>query len=165
MLGPCLLSLAILGCAGFSPPSRPAPTTTTTTTAATATAAASEPGPVAEVVSLTNERRAAAGCDPVVPQDQLGQAAQLHAEDMAANHYFDHHSQDGRAPWDRAREQAYSGRGIGENIARGYPSAEAVVEAWMASSGHRTNIENCAWRDIGIGYEAGTHTWVQLFGA
>jgi uncharacterized protein YkwD len=154
LLGPCLLSLAAVACSTVAVPPEPAPTTT----------APPRSGPAAEVVSLTNARRAAAGCGPLASQAQLTRAAQLHADDMAANNYFAHTSQDGRAPWDRAQAQGFTGRGIGENIARGYPTARAVVDAWMNSSGHRANIENCAYRSIGVGYHAATKTWVQLFG-
>jgi uncharacterized protein YkwD len=153
VVGPGLLALGALGCSAVSLPPDPAPT-----------AAPSRPGPAAEVVSLTNARRAAAGCGPVASQPQLTRAAQIHADDMAANDYFAHSSQDGRAPWDRARQQGFTGRGIGENIARGYATPRAVVDGWMGSSGHRANIENCAYRSIGVGYHAGTKTWVQLFG-
>ena len=147
LLGPCLLTVVAVGCSTVATPPAPAPTT-----------------PAAEVVTLTNARRAAAGCGPVASQAQLTRAAQLHADDMAANHYFAHVSQDGRAPWDRARQQGFTGRGIGENIARGYQTARAVMEGWMGSPGHRANIENCSYRYIGVGYHAGTKTWVQLFG-
>jgi uncharacterized protein YkwD len=153
LLGPCLLTLAVVGCSTVGVPPEPAPTTTAPRT-----------GPAAEVISLTNTRRAAAGCGSLASQPQLTRAAQLHADDMAANGYFSHTGQDGRAPWDRARQQGFSGRGIGENIAKGYPTARAVVDAWIASSGHRANIENCSYRYIGVGYHAGTKTWVQLFG-
>jgi uncharacterized protein YkwD len=149
VLGPCLLLLGVVGCSTVAPPPQPAPT---------------RPSPATEVVSLTNARRAAAGCQALASQAQLTRAAQLHADDMAANDYFAHYSQDGRAPWDRARQQGFAGGGIGENIARGYPTARAVVDAWMGSQGHRANIENCAYRHIGIGYHAATKTWVQLFG-
>jgi uncharacterized protein YkwD len=156
VLGSSLLSLASIGCTTISGSPRPAPSEN---------AAPATSGAVAEVISLTNDRRASAGCEPVAAQGQLTRAAQLHAEDMAANRYFSHTSQDGQAPWDRARAQGYTGRGIGENIASGYPTPRAVVDAWMGSSGHRANIENCAWRHIGIGYDAASRTWVQLFGA
>ena len=151
VLGPCLLAAATVGCSTVSVPPEPAPTPARQT-------------PAAQVVSLTNARRAAAGCGSLSSQSQLTRAAQLHADDMAANDYFSHTSPDGRAPWDRARAQGFTGRGIGENIARGYPSARAVVDGWIGSAGHRANIENCAYRYIGVGYDAGTRTWVQLFG-
>jgi uncharacterized protein YkwD len=84
---------------------------------------------------------------------------------MAANDYFDHTSQDGRSPTDRAAEQGYEG-GVGENIAAGYPDADAVMEGWMNSEGHRANILNCDYDVIGIGVadRDGTLYWVQNFG-
>lgn len=156
LLGSSLLSLATIGCSTVSAPPRPAPAENPPPVTS---------GPVAEVISLTNARRASAGCGPVTAQRQLTRAAQLHADDMAANGYFSHTGQDGRAPWDRARAEGYTGRSMGENIARGYQTARAVLDGWMGSSGHRANIENCTWRHIGVGYHAGTKTWVQMFGA
>jgi uncharacterized protein YkwD len=153
LLGPCLLSLAALGCTAA--PRAPRLAVTTTTRPA---------GPAGQVVSLVNATRATAGCGRVASQGQLTRAAQLHADDMAANGYFGHYSQDGRGPRDRAGAQGFTGRGVGENIARGYPTASAVVDGWMSSSGHRANIQNCAWRYTGVGYNAESRTWVQLFG-
>ena len=147
VLGPCLLSLAALGCA-------PSPTPTPPPSG----------GPAAEVVTLTNARRAAAGCAPVTAQGQLTLAAQLHADDMARYDYFSHTGRDGSLPWDRARAMGYTGRTMGENIARGYQTPQAVVEGWINSPGHRANIENCAYRHIGVGYDAASRTRVQLFG-
>jgi uncharacterized protein YkwD len=139
------------------PPEDPPPTAPPTTIPP-------DSGPAAEVLALTNERRAAAGCGPLEAQPQLTAAAQAHAEDMAANNYFSHTGQDGRLPWDRAGDAGYQWRGIGENIAKGYPDAEAVMSGWMSSSGHRANIENCGYQELGVGYDAGTRMWVQLFG-
>jgi uncharacterized protein YkwD len=147
VLGPCLLTFGALGCSNAGQPT-PSPGS----------------GPAAEVVTITNARRAEAGCGRVTSQSQLTRAAQLHAEDMAANRYFSHTGLDGRLPWDRAADQGFTGRGIGENIAQGYPTASSVMTGWMNSSGHRANIENCSYRYIGVGYHAGTKTWVQLYG-
>ena len=84
---------------------------------------------------------------------------------MAANDYFDHTSQDGRGPTERAAEQGYEG-GVGENIAAGYPDAESVMEGWMNSEGHRANILNCDYDVLGVGVadRDGTLYWVQNFG-
>jgi uncharacterized protein YkwD len=122
-------------------------------------------GPAAEVITLTNARRAEAGCGPVAAQSELTRAAQGHADDMAAQGYFSHTGLDGSAPWDRTGAQGYTGNGVGENIAQGYPSPQAVVEGWMGSDGHRENIENCSWTSIGVGYHAASNTWVQNFGS
>lgn len=120
-----------------------------------------EEGLVAEV----NRERSAAGCAPLASDATLDSAADLHAEDMAANDYFSHTSLDGRSPTDRAAEQGYRG-GVGENIAAGYPDVASVMEGWMNSEGHRANILNCGYDVIGIGIaeRGGTIYWVQNFG-
>ncbi len=117
------------------------------------------------VLALVNDERAAADCGPLEPDSRLDTAARLHAEDMAANDYFDHTSQDGRSPTDRAAEQGYEG-GVGENIAYGYPDPASVMEGWMNSEGHRANILNCGYNVLGVGTadRDGTIYWVQNFG-
>ncbi len=135
--------------------------------APTASAPAGETGPgvltaaAAAVVDLTNAERAAAGCPPLTVDERLTAAARLHSEDMAAQDYFDHTSLDGRSPWDRAKAQGYTNPS-GENIAAGQDSAEAVVKAWMDSPGHRANILNCDFREIGVGEV--DRIWTQMFG-
>ena len=57
-------------------------------------------------------------------------------------------------------------RSAGENIAAGQTTAEAVMQDWMNSSGHRANILNSSYTEIGVGYFAGGNyrtEWVQLF--
>lgn len=119
----------------------------------------------AAVADLVTSERAEAGCGSLERDSRLDTAARLHAEDMAVNDYFDHTSQDGRSPTDRAAEQGYEG-GVGENIAAGYPDAASVMEGWMDSEGHRANILNCDYSVIGIGVadRDGTLYWVQNFG-
>jgi uncharacterized protein YkwD len=54
-------------------------------------------------------------------------------------------------------------KSAGENIAKGQPSPEAVVNAWMNSSGHRANILNSTFTHIGVGYASGGSYWTQMF--
>lgn len=119
-----------------------------------------------EVVRLVNVARAAAGCGALRVDSRLTTAARLHSEDMALRNYFSHTSLDGRSPWDRIQAQGYTA-GSGENIAAGYATPAAVMDAWMKSSGHRANILNCASRAIGVGLgrggSYGTY-WTQDFG-
>jgi uncharacterized protein YkwD len=131
-----------------------------------------------EVLTLVNQRRAAgAVCGgtayaPVAPlymQAQLRDAARGHSLDMATQNYFSHTSLDGRTFSDRISAAGYGAFPRGENIAAGYPSAAAVVNGWMASTGHCTNIMNGAYRAIGVGYayRSGSpygHYWTQNFG-
>ncbi|MBO3732484.1 CAP domain-containing protein [Glycomyces niveus] len=119
----------------------------------------------AAVADLVDQERAEAGCGALERDDRLDAAARLHAEDMAAHDYFDHTSQNGRGPTERAAAQGYEG-GVGENIAAGYPDAASVMEGWMNSEGHRANILNCDYDVLGVGVadRDGTLYWVQNFG-
>ncbi|QSB06193.1 CAP domain-containing protein [Natronoglycomyces albus] len=123
------------------------------------------PANVQAVIDATNSERTAHGCSSVRNDERLTNAAMAHAKDMADNDYFSHTSADGRSPTDRAREHGFSG-GVAENIAYGQPTAQAVLDAWMSSEGHRNNILNCNHTLIGVGAVAnanGTIYWVQKF--
>jgi uncharacterized protein YkwD len=117
----------------------------------------------AQVVTLTNQQRAAAGCGALRTDPELTAAAQKHSEDMSARDYFDHDTPDGRTPWDRIEAQGYA-QPSAENIAMGYPTPEAVMAGWMDSPGHKANILNCDSKAIGVGYDATGDYWTQDFG-
>ncbi|MFC3995504.1 CAP domain-containing protein [Nocardiopsis sediminis] len=114
-----------------------------------------------EVVTLTNAEREAAGCGPMRVDDDLTQASQLHSEDMAERDYMAHDTPEGIGPAERALEAGYTAWS-GENVAAGYTSAEAVMEGWMNSPGHRANILNCDNTAIGVGESDAR--WAQNFG-
>lgn len=104
---------------------------------------------------------------PPLERDELLElAARLHSQDMADNDYLDHTSRDGRSVADRIAATGFTGPGpIGENIALGYETVEAVMDGWMSSPGHCRNIMNAAYRTIGVGYAegAGGRRWTQNF--
>ncbi|NEB41608.1 CAP domain-containing protein [Streptomyces sp. SID14515] len=118
-----------------------------------------------EVLALVNQERAKVGCSPLSTSAPLTSLAQNFSEDMAARGFFDHTDPDGDTPWDRAAQAGVQGLGA-ENIARGQADAQAVMEAWMNSDGHRENILNCDYKTIGIGVHEGSGGpwWVQNFG-
>ncbi|MCI3225940.1 CAP domain-containing protein [Streptomyces sp. NP-1717] len=120
-----------------------------------------------QVTTLVNSERAKAGCGPVSTNSQLDTAALRHSQDMAAKGYFDHNSPDGKDPGDRITAAGYQWSTYGENIARGQQTAAQVMEGWMKSPGHRANILNCAFKEIGVGVhsESGGPWWTQAFGA
>ncbi|MBW0105479.1 CAP domain-containing protein, partial [Pseudonocardia sp. KRD291] len=120
-------------------------------------------GPEAEVVALTNDRRADAGCGAVRIDPRITEAARRHSEDMAAAGYFAHDSRDGRSFADRLSAAGYPSPGA-ENIAQGQPDAASAVEAWMDSPGHRRNIEDCSLTTIGVGLAGDADYWTQDFG-
>ncbi|GAA2543986.1 CAP domain-containing protein [Pseudonocardia hydrocarbonoxydans] len=150
-----------------APTTSPAPTTTATPTPTPEPEPTPGPepdrGPATQVVELTNAERADAGCEPLATDARLAAAAQGHAEDMAAQGYFDHVSRDGRRFDDRISAEGHPAPG-GENIARGQRSAAEVVEAWMNSPGHRRNILDCDFATIGVGHTPDGDHWVQNFG-
>jgi uncharacterized protein YkwD len=116
-------------------------------------------------VQLTNAQRAQHGCSALRIDVRLVTAARQHSRDMRVRHYFDHNAPDGKTPWDRIKADGYSQPGA-ENIAMGYATAQAVVNGWMNSPGHRANILNCSLKAVGIGveYGSGGPWWTQDFG-
>jgi uncharacterized protein YkwD len=123
-------------------------------------------GPEARVLALVNEERAAAGCSPVTENARLTRAADDYSDVMAASGVMSHTGPDGSTMASRVEAAGYLWSALGENIARGQADAAAVMEAWMNSSGHRANILNCAFTEIGIGVHAGDGGpwWTQDFG-
>lgn len=120
---------------------------------------------MARIIELTNRDRAQHGCAPLTPQSALHAAAQSHADDMSQRVYFSHTGLDGRSFDQRMKDAGYPGHQFGENIASGYPTAEEVEAAWMATPGHRKNILECSFKEIGVGYAADGEYWVVNFGA
>jgi uncharacterized protein YkwD len=120
----------------------------------------------AQAVQLTNAQRAKKkGCSALRVDSRLRTAARGHSKDMHVRDYFEHNSPDGRTPWDRIKAVGYTQAGA-ENIAEGYATAQAVVDGWMNSPGHRANILNCSLKAVGIGieYGPGGPWWTQDFG-
>jgi uncharacterized protein YkwD len=120
------------------------------------------------VINLTNAQRLANGCGAMHTDNRLTAAALAHSADMATHNYFDHTGSDGSSFVTRESTAGYaSTNAAAENIAWGYPSAQTVVAAWMASPGHRANILNCANVAVGVGLAKkadGTAYWTQDFG-
>lgn len=122
-----------------------------------------------EVVVLTNQERVANSLHVLSQDAKLTISARGHAADMAVNDYFDHTGLDGSSPFDRITDAGYVWNSAGENIAAGYSTPTEVVNGWMNSPGHRANILNSTFCDIGVGYafEASStyySYWVQNFG-
>jgi uncharacterized protein YkwD len=116
-----------------------------------------------QVLALVNKERAARRLEPLGWDEGLARAARFHAAHMAVNGYFDHRTMSGRRRMEAADRMAlFSDKGMGENIGRGYRTAEEAVAAWMASSGHRANILAPEARWLGVGVWGGF--WVQDFG-
>ncbi len=106
----------------------------------------------AEVIRLVNVERAKVGAAPLTAHLNLTQAAQKHAIDMACYGAIGHTGSDGSTPSERMDQFGYVWAVAGENVAGGYATPAAVMTGWMNSDGHRANILNTEFTDIGIGF-------------
>ncbi|MCX7883842.1 MAG: CAP domain-containing protein [Caloramator sp.] len=122
-----------------------------------------------EVIRLVNEERVKNGLKPLVKDARLMQSAKLKAEDMAVNNYISHTS---TTPGLENLLNIYKVVGIkyfsaaGENLALGFTNAEAVMQGWMSSEGHRKNILTPEYTKIGVSLDVGKKGelyWVQHF--
>lgn len=118
-----------------------------------------------QVVDLVNKYRAENGLKPLKINSSVSRVAQAKSEDMKDKNYFDHISPTYGSPFEMLKSFGISYKTAGENIAKGQKTAEAVVNAWMNSEGHRKNILNANYEEIGVGYATGNGTtyWTQLF--
>lgn len=125
------------------------------------------------VVAYTNEQRASNGnLTPLHLNAKLSAAAEAKIDDMFTQQYFEHESPDGKGPADIIRASGYEYIVVGENLALGnFEDDETLVQAWMDSPGHRANILNGKFMEIGVavrrGEFEGKQVWlaVQEFGS
>lgn len=119
---------------------------------------------VAQVLSLVNEERAKAGLPALSLNTSLSAAASIRAAEIQTS--FSHTRPGGKDFSTVLKESGISYRAAGENIAYGQTSAQKVMTDWMNSAGHRANILNTSYTEIGIAHvknASGTDYWVQLF--
>jgi len=119
-----------------------------------------------DVLKLTNEERQKAGLKPFSGDyTNLNRSARAKSQDMATNNYFSHDSPTYGDPFAMMRNFGVQYQSAGENIAKGQPSPQEVVQAWMNSPGHRANIMNASYTHMGVGYVAnnGQPCWTQQF--
>lgn len=116
-----------------------------------------------EVIRLVNEVRRENGLKALTANWELSRVARYKSQDMLDKGYFSHTSPTYGTPFQMIKAFGLSFRTAGENIARGYPTPQAVVNGWMNSSGHRANILNASYTQIGVGYVAQGNYWTQMF--
>lgn len=109
-----------------------------------------------EVVAQMNRERATRGLQPLKLNSALSMAAADRVRDMFAKRYFDHISPDGIDPFSWVTRRGYGYRSIGENLAVGYRNASDVVHGWMTSTGHRENILEKKFNEVGIAIANGS---------
>jgi len=124
------------------------------------------------VISQTNLQRTQNGGLPALKANaRLTAAAQAKLNDMFAQQYFEHNSPQGRGPADLAKTAGYEYISVGENLAFGnFDNDIVLVQDWMDSPGHRANILNDSYEEIGVAVGQGVYdgktVWlaVQEFG-
>lgn len=125
-----------------------------------------------ELLRLVNDHRLAIGQSPLIPATRLGDAARAHCRHMIDHRFFSHAAPEGLTPAERLTLANVDWSSVGENIAAGYSTPQAVFDAWMASPEHRANMESPAFTFAGAGYaqDAGptddfpqVHYWAMAF--
>lgn len=118
-----------------------------------------------EVLRLVNIERSKVGLSSLKLSNELSSVATKKSQDMADNNYFSHTSPTYGSPFDMMKQFGIKYTNAGENIAQGYSSAEAVMNGWMNSPGHKANILSSDFGTLGVGYvnKGGTTYWTQMF--
>lgn len=116
-----------------------------------------------EVVRLINEIRAQYGLEQLAVNTELSRVARIKSQEMHDRGYFSHTSPTYGSPFEMMKQFGIRYRTAGENIAMGYRSPQAVVNGWMNSPGHRANILNGSFKEIGMGYVESGSYWTQMF--
>ncbi|WP_288564718.1 CAP domain-containing protein [uncultured Romboutsia sp.] len=119
-----------------------------------------------QVLDLVNAERTKRGISALTLDSNLSSVATKKSQDMVNKNYFDHTSPTYGSPFDMMKQFGISYRTAGENIAKGQKTPQEVVTAWMNSEGHRKNILNPNFTNLGVGIakdSKGTTYWTQMF--
>ena len=119
-----------------------------------------------QVLDLVNVERTKRGISALTLDSNLSSVATKKSQDMVNKNYFDHTSPTYGSPFDMMKQFGISYRTAGENIAKGQKTPQEVVTAWMNSEGHRKNILNPNFTNLGVGIakdSKGTTYWTQMF--
>lgn len=122
---------------------------------------------MASVIQHTNKERVRVGAPTLVENDRLVLIAQTMAEDLAKTGRLSHTDSKGRGLSARVDAGGYAWSTIGENVAYGYETPQAVVQGWIKSPGHYQNLICKDFTEVGIGITTdakGRVFWAQVFG-
>lgn len=121
-----------------------------------------------DLAAKTNQKRAENGLAPLALNSQLNSGSQAKSQHMVTHNYWAHTAPDGTEPWYFFDWAGYNYVHAGENLAYGFADSAEIVDAWMASAGHRANILG-DYKDMGFGftngstYQGGENTVVVAF--
>jgi uncharacterized YkwD family protein/spore coat assembly protein SafA len=119
-----------------------------------------------QVIDLVNKQRANNGLPALKANWELCRVARYKSQDMINKHYFAHQSPTYGSPFDMMEAFGIRFSAAGENIAYGQRTPQEVMNAWMNSPGHRSNILARNYDQIGVGVAKsanGTYYWTQHF--
>jgi uncharacterized YkwD family protein/spore coat assembly protein SafA len=119
-----------------------------------------------EVIRLVNVERSKAGRPALVENSEISRIARIKSQDFINNKYFSHNSPKYGSPFDMLKTFGIKFTAAAENIASGQKTAAEVMRTWMNSSGHRSNILNSTYNQIGVGVARannGNLYWTQMF--
>lgn len=105
----------------------------------------------AGLLSSTNVERKQNALAGLTLNPTLSQAAQAKANDMITRNYWSHVTPDGQEPWVFINQTGYAYQAAGENLAYGFADNVSTVTGWMNSPGHRANILNGVYSEVGFG--------------
>jgi cell division septation protein DedD len=111
---------------------------------------------VADLLTQTNQQRAAAGLPALTLDTRLNHSASLKAANMFEENYWAHVSPSGIQPWYWFSQAGYSYTYAGENLAKDFDTTAGTVQGWMDSPGHRANILNVSYKNVGFAVQNGT---------
>ena len=123
--------------------------------------------PAQSLLVEINAARAREGVPPVWPNALLITAAGGHARALAEGEASGHFGADGSDPLQRIRDAGYLPVAFGENTATGSSDSKRIVEAWLASPGHRAVLLDPSYDEVGLGgvLDLDRPVWVADFGA
>lgn len=104
-----------------------------------------------EIFTLSNQQRVSNGLSPYINNAQLATSAQNKAQHMLSNSYFAHDAPDGTTAWSFIAASGYDYSAAAENLAASNQGASAIVTGWMNSPGHRANLLNTTYQEVGYG--------------
>lgn len=116
------------------------------------------------IIKWTNRNRADNGLPPLVENSTLDKSASIKVKDMFDKQYFEHVSPSGVGVSDLGGSVGYEYIVIGENLALGnFKNNESLLNAWMNSPGHRANILNNRYTEIGVGVARGIYNGKEVW--
>ncbi|MCT4619157.1 MAG: SafA/ExsA family spore coat assembly protein [Marinisporobacter sp.] len=119
-----------------------------------------------EVIKLVNIERSKKGLPALKSNWQLSRCARYKSQDMINKNYFSHQSPTYGSPFKMMESFGLKFSSAGENIAKGQRTPQEVMNSWMNSSGHRSNILSSSFSEIGVGLakdQYGRCYWTQMF--